>query len=178
MIVILKQAILNCHEPHRRKLLKEYQNIMVKRNYTQPNDEPEQKKFDRPSEKEHLLQVTDIFDYQSEMGQKLGLDDNTVSVKVEVVGGDEAGRTMLIRLSLDDLHKGFFFTRMFLKATGQDYKGSIAIDTDLWCGLQFYASVKHNGDYANIKEYNFDKKIEQRILPATPTTTKEEEIVW
>ncbi len=133
----------------------------MKRNYNTDENEPEQKKFDRPSEKEHLFQVTDVIDYTSEIGQKLGLDDNTVSVKVEVVGGDEEGRTMLIRLALDDKHKGFFFTRMFLKATGQDYKGKIEIDTDLWCGLQFYASVKHNGDYANIKEYNFDKKIEQ-----------------
>lgn len=153
---------------------------MVKRTANSDQNEPEQKKFDRPSEKEHLFQVTDIFDYQSEMGQKLGLDDSTVSVKVEVVGGDEAGRTMLIRLSLDDKHKGFFFTRMFLKATGQDYKGVIAIDTDLWCGLQFYSSVKHNGDYANIKEYNFDKKIVQVHKPiSNPDGVNDpKEIVW
>lgn len=138
---------------------------MVKRTYNIDQNEPEQKKFDRPTEKEHLFQVIDIFDYTSEMGQKLNLDENTVSVKVEVVGGDEAGRTILIRLTLQDTDKGFFFTRMFLKATGQDYKGVIAIDSDLWCGLQFYASVKHNGDYANIKEYNFDKKIVQVSRP-------------
>lgn len=150
----------------------------MKRSYNTSDQEPEQKKFDRPSEKEHLFQVTDIIDYTTEIGQKLGLDDQTVSVKVEVVGGDEAGRTMLIRLTLDDQHKGFFFTRMFLKAMGQDYKGKIDVDTDFWCGLQFYASVKHNGDYANIKEYNFDKKIEQikKHIPGAPI--EPEDIVW
>lgn len=133
------------------------------RDYQIEDTEPEKKKFEKPSEREHLFQVTDIFTNQDEMGNKLNLDENTVSVKVEVVGGEEEGRTMLIRLTLDEQSKAFFFTRMFLKATGQDYKGQITIDTDLWCGLQFYATVKHNGDYANIKEYNFDKKIEQPV---------------
>jgi hypothetical protein len=151
----------------------------MKRSYNTEDNEPESKKFDRPSEKEHLLQVIDIFDYTSEMGQKLNLDENTVSVKLEVVGGDEAGRTMLCRLSLSDQDKGFFFTRMFLKATGQDYKGTITIDTDLWCGLQCYATIKHNGDYANIKEYNFEKKIEQVFQVKNPGGVKSpEEILW
>lgn len=136
---------------------------MVKRSYNLPEQEPEKKEFPRPTEKEHLFQVVDIYDYTSEIGQRLNLDENTVSAKVEVVGGEEEGRTLVMRLSLDDNNKGYFFTRMFLKATGQDYKGKVNIDTDYWCGLQFYATVKHNGDYANIKEYNFDKKVEQTV---------------
>ena len=156
----------------------------MRRDYQIDDKEPEKKEFPKPSEKEHLLQVTDIFDYTSEMGQKLGLDENTVSAKLEVVGGEEEGRTMLQRLTLNDSDKGFFYTRMFLKATGQDYKGKVTIDTDLWCGLQCYATVKHNGDYANIKEYNFDKKIEQRVafkdLPNVNPggVTNPEDIAW
>lgn len=134
---------------------------MVKRNYNLPDAEPEEKKFDLPSESLHLFQVTDLFTADDEMGVKLGLDQDTVSVKLEVVGGEEAGRTLLQRLTLDQSAKGFFATRIFLKAVGLDYKGDITIDTDEWCGLQVFATVVHNGKYANIKEYNFDKKIEQ-----------------
>ena len=152
---------------------------MVKRTINADNNEPEQKEFDRPTEKEHLFQVTDIFDYTSEMGQKLALNDTTVSIKLEVVSGDEAGRTLLQRMDLDENGKGFWATRLFLKATGQDYKGSITIDTDLWCGLQLYGTVKHNGDYANIKEYNFDKKIEQPNRSMNPgNITDPKEIAW
>lgn len=152
----------------------------MKRTYNTDQNEPEKKEFPKPTEKEHLFQVTDIFDYTSSIGQRLALNDETVSVKIEVAGGDEEGRTMLIRLSLNDQDKGFFFTRMFLKATGQDYKGQITIDTDMWCGLQFYATVKHNGEYANIKEYNFDKKIEQQVFKVKNPdgVTKPEEIQW
>jgi hypothetical protein len=140
----------------------------MKRSFNLDANEPEQKKFDLPSEKEHLFTVTDIFTNQDEMGQKLRLDDDSVSVKLEVVGGDEAGRTMLHRMNLNEQSKGFFATRLFLKATGQDYKGKIDIDTDLWCGLSFYATVIHNGQYANIDKFNFDKKVEQ-IAPARRT---------
>lgn len=135
---------------------------MVKRTVNASDKEPDQKQFDLPSEKEHLLQVTDIFTSSDEMGVKLGLDENTVSVKLEVVGGDEAGRTLLQRLSLDSSWKGFFATRLFLKAIGQDYKGNeLVIDTDMWSGSQVYATIVHNGKYANIDTFNFDKKIEQ-----------------
>lgn len=156
---------------------------MVKRTYDLPEEEPEQKAFDLPSEKEHLFQVTDIFTSQDEMGQKLKLDDNTVSVKCEVVGGDEEGRTLLQRLTLDQDHKGFFATRIFLKAIGQDYKGNgLTIDTDMWVGSQFYATVVHNGKYANIHEYNFDKRIEQKNKPVVNANpggiTNPSEIAW
>lgn len=138
---------------------------MVKRSYVGlPQEEPDSSPaFDLPSEREHLFQVTDIVTYDTELGVKLKLDENTVSVKCEVVGGEEAGRTLLQRLSLDQSWKGFFATRLFLKAIGEDYKGDISIDTDMWCGLQFYATVVHNGKYANIKEYNFDKQIKQAV---------------
>lgn len=153
---------------------------MVKRSYSGlPDNEPEEQgSFDLPSEREHLFQVTDIYTADDEMGRKLKLDDNTVSVKCEVVGGDEAGRTLLQRLSLDQTWKGFFATRLFLKATGQDYKGDINIDTDMWCGLQFYATVVHNGKYANIKEYNFGKKIDQAVNAERSAVAKPEDIAW
>lgn len=150
---------------------------MVKRTYDLPEEEPEQSAFEKPSQKEHLFQVVDIFTSADEMGRKLKLDDNTVSVKCEIVGGDEEGRTLLNRLSLDENWKGFFFTRLFLKAIGQDYKGkALLIDTDLWCGCQFYATVIHNGEYANIKEYNFDKIIKQSNNPGKTTDPKD--IAW
>lgn len=137
----------------------------MKRTYTKDyTEEPEQPKFDLPSEKEHLFQVSDIFTCNDEMGQKLKLDNDTVSVKLEVCGGEEEGRTFLHRLTLDENNKGFFATRLFLKAIGMDYKGKgLTIDSDMWVGCQLYATVVHNGKYANIDQYNFDKKIEQPI---------------
>ncbi len=141
---------------------------MVNRKYQMDENEPEEKKFDVPSEREHLFQITDIFTADDEMGVKLGLDQDTVSVKLEVVGGDEAGRTLLNRCNLIQTEKGFFFTRLFLKAIGEPYKGQFDIETDRWIGRQLYATVKHNGKFANINEYNFDKKIEQ--FNAKPTS--------
>lgn len=154
---------------------------MVKRTYTKEyNEEPDQAKFDLPSEKEHLFQVTDIFTCNDEMGQKLKLDNDSVSVKLEIVGGEEAGRTLLQRLTLDENSKGFFATRLLLKALGFDYKGTgLTIDTDMWCGCQLYATVIHNDKYANINEYNFDKKIEQprKFIPGV-TVTDPKDIAW
>ena len=138
---------------------------MVNRKYNMDDNEPEEKKFDLPSQREHLLQVTDIFTPDSEMGQKLKLGENEVSAQLEVVGGDEEGRTLLNRCNLDQSEKGFFFTRLFLKAIGEPYKGQFDIETDRWIGRQVYATVKHNGKYANIDTYNFDKKIEQYKAP-------------
>lgn len=149
---------------------------MVKRTYDLPEEEPESKKFDIPSEREHLLQVTDIYTSTDEIGQKLNLNSDTVSVKLEVIGGDEEGRTMLNRCVLDENDKAFFFTKMFLKAIGEPYKGKgIEIDTDRWVGRQVYATVVHNKGFANIKEYNFDKKIEQVY---TPPVKSSEDINW
>jgi hypothetical protein len=148
---------------------------MVKRTVKGSEQEPEQMAFEMPSEKEHLFQVVDIFDFDYE-GNKFNLDPDTVIAKLEVCGGDEEGRTMLNRLSLDDGWKGFFATRLFLKAIGEEYKGDqFAIDTDAWVGRQFYATVKHakvkDKTYANIGEYNFDKVVEQvkRTTKAEPT---------
>ena len=154
---------------------------MVKRTYSKDyNEEPDQKAFNLPSQKEHLFQVTDIFTCEDEVGQKLKLDMDTVSVKLEIVGGEEAGRTLLQRLTLDENHKGFFATRLFLKVLGFDYKGTgLTIDTDLWVGNQLYATVVHNSKYANIDQYNFDKKIEQPVKSINPGgVTSPENIAW
>lgn len=129
----------------------------MKRTVNMGNEEPSQKSFPKPSEGEHLFQVVDVFDSTNAPG-KMVLDDNTVSVKLEVAIGDEIGRTMLHRLNLDPFWKGFFATRLFLKAIGEPYKGDgIEIDTDRWIGRQLFAVVVHNGDYVNISEYNFEK---------------------
>lgn len=152
----------------------------MKRTVNATDTEPEQKKFDLPSEREHLFQVVDIFDMDSEIGKKLGLDEDTVSVKCEIIGGDEEGRSLLQRLSLDESWKGFFATRMFLKVIGEAYKGeAIEIDTDRWVGRQFYARVVHNKGFANVGEYNFDKKIEQQHVSPVGSDVKDpNDIEW
>ena len=132
------------------------------------NDEPENVKFELPSEKEHFLCVCDVFTSEDEMGQKLGLDENTISVKCEVGVGDELGRTLLHRLTLDPSNRGFFATRLFLKAINLEYKGSIEINTDDFQNRRFYAKIIHNQGangktYANIEFFNFDKPLDQPI---------------
>lgn len=153
---------------------------MVKRTYSKEyNEEPEEAKFDLPSEREHLLQITDIITVEDELGQKLKLDMDTVSVKLEVIGGEEAGRTLLQRLTLDETNKGFFATRLFLKAIGMDYKGKgLVIDTDMWVANQLYAIVVHNGKYANIDTYNFDKKIQQPKSTVGMTPDQIDKMNW
>ena len=135
-------------------------------------EEPEQATFELPSEKEHLFQVIDVLDTD---------DPDIFLVKSEVVGGEEEGRSMLTRLSLDDSFKGFFATRLFLKAIGEEYKGdSFPIDTENWPGRQYYADIVHNKSkdgtktYANIKEYNFEKRVEQFDSPKPQS----EEVAW
>lgn len=147
-------------------------------------DEPEQSDFEKPSEKEHLFQVADIFDQQNHP-EKMQIDDpNTVLVKAEVVGGDEKGRSILIQCTLDDSVPKFYYTRMFLKAISCQYKGdSFPIDSDEWQARQFYATVEHNKGkndktYANIKEYNFDKMVEQVDNKPSSTPSTEEEVAW
>jgi len=131
---------------------------MVKRNYDFPDSEPDQKIFKLPSPGEHLFQVVDFIEQD---------DSDIVLVKCEIVGGKEEGRSLLHRLSLDQEWKGFFATRIFLKAIGELYKGKeIEIDTDRWIGRQFYATVIYNGKYANIDDFNFDKPVEQFKAPA------------
>lgn len=132
------------------------------------NEEPEQKTFKIPSEGEHLFQVVDLFTIDDATGVKMSLDENTVCAKCEVCGGEEEGRSILIRASLDITWKGFFATRLFLKALGEPYKGDkVDIDTDNWIGRQFYATIIHNGQYANIESYSEDKN------PIKP-----EEVAW
>lgn len=128
---------------------------MVRKTVSAPNNEPDETNSFanlRPSEGEHLFQVVDIF--QDRSG-----DPDIIIVKCEVAEGEELGRTLLNRLNLDDSHRGFFATRLFLKAIKEEYKGNdFEIDTDNWAGKLFYASVVHNGKYANIDKYNFEKE--------------------
>ncbi len=155
---------------------------MKPRKISVPNTEPEQATFDIPSAKEHLFQVVDVFDSDFE-GNKFNLDNDTVIAKCEVVGGVEEGRSLLQRLNLNPEWKGFFATRLFLKSIGEEYKGEFEIDVTNWIGKQFYATVVHNKSkdgskvYANIKEYNFDKIIEQVHIPKA-TTVASTEIAW
>lgn len=157
---------------------------MVKRTYDLPEDEPNTKEFKIPSEKEHLFQVVDVFTFDSEFGEKLKLNIDTVAVQCEVVGGEEEGLSLINRCSLDNNFKGFFATRLFLKAIGEQYKGNaLEIDTDRWVGRQFYATVVHNKGkndkiYANISNYNLDKIVEQLAIPSTDKVKKSEEIAW
>ena len=142
---------------------------MVIRTVNAPQEEPgEMKVFERPSEKEHLFFVTDVL-------ETIDPDPNIIHVKLEVNGGDEEGRTILNRINLDENWKGFFATQLFLKAIGEPYKGdNITIDTDKWIAKQFYATVVHNGKYANIGVYNFDKSVEKKEdKPAHP-----DDIAW
>lgn len=131
---------------------------MVKRTAKGDDKEPGQGSFDLPSaNKEHLFQVVDVLD-------DFNGDPDIFFAKCEVVGGDEEGRSLLHRCTLDDSQKQFFFTRMFLKAVGEPYKGEmIPIDTERWVGRQFYAIVSHSkdGKYANINEFMFEKQVEQ-----------------
>jgi len=147
---------------------------MVTRTTTKTYDsEPEQKKFELPSEKEHLFQVVDILFLDS--------DPDIVHAKIEVCGGEEEGRTILNRLRMNEDWKGFFATRLFLKAIGEEYKGKgFTINTDNWIGKQFYATVIHSKDekYANIDEYNYEKVIEQPTVSTSKPEIKEEDIAW
>lgn len=152
---------------------------MVTRTASSTKDEPDQKSFDLPSEKEHLFQCTDVYDMSNKPQNFDITDPDIVFAKLEVVGTEEEGRSLLNRLSLDDKWKGFFATRLFLKAISEEYKGdNFPIDTDNWVGKQFYATVVHKDKYANIKEYNFEKMIEQGVSKATPQPKSDEEIAW
>jgi len=140
---------------------------MIKKKATASDEEPEQKSFQVPSEGEHFFQVTDVV-------EDIDSDPDIIHVKCEVIEGESAERTLLNRLSLDDDYKGFFATRLFLKAIGEPYKGNeFPIDTDAWIGRRFHAEVVHNGKYANIKEYNFDKTIQQNS-PSVDNKSQEE----
>jgi len=154
---------------------------MVKRSFNTDDQEPEASNFKIPSEKEHLFVVTDVQPAVTPSGH----NDNIQVVHLEIVGGDEEGLTLLNRCNLNQEEKAFYFSRLFLKAIGEPYKGAFEIDTDAWIGRQFYATVKHTKSkdgtktYANINEYNFDKKITQTTPNLNPGGAKDaKDIQW
>jgi len=153
----------------------------MKRSFQTEDKEPTESNFKIPSVKEHLFQVTDV----NPLVEAGGENPDIQIVKLEVVGGDEEGLTLLNRVNLDPTWRGFYFTILFLKAIGEPYKGQFETDTDRWCGRQFYATVKHSPSkdgtktYANIDTYNFDKKVEQVFQAKNPDGVKSpEEILW
>lgn len=154
---------------------------MVKRSGTAPDTEPEAGSFEIPSEKEHLFQVVDVYDNTYE-SNKFNLDADTVIARCEVVGGDEEGRSLLNRCNIDFNGKGFWATRLFLKAIAEPCRGDFSIDTENWIGKQFYATVAHEPHkgktYANINEFNFEKMVEQ--VDTKPDTAKDvdKDIAW
>lgn len=154
----------------------------MKRTYNTDESEPTESNFKIPSVKEHLFQVTDV----NPKALPSGHDEDIQIVKLEVIGGDEEGLTMITRVNLNPEDKAFYFSRLFLKAIGEAYKGIFDVETDRWIGRQFYATVKHtqyNGKtYANIDQYNFDKIIKQinsGYSTSNPGGVKSpEEIIW
>lgn len=154
----------------------------MKRRIVAPETEVEKMSFDVPSEREHLFTVSDVFTCEDETGAKLRLDPDTVCVKCEVTNGDEEGRTLLKRITIDPDNKAFFATRLFLKVVGLPYKGEIEIDTDDFQSRQFFATVVHNEGnngkkYANIDQYNFDKLIENDNV-SSHKKEPVEEVAW
>ncbi len=158
----------------------------MKRNYNTDDTEPESN-FKLPPEAEYLFQVTDVTSLLLPDGTE---DANIQRATLEIIGGEFEGTTILNRCNLDQEEKAFYFTRLFLKAMGEPYKGQFDTDTDRWIGRQFYATIKHTKSkdgtktYANINEYNFDKKVEQQYKPPVgeiknPNGVKTpEEIQW
>jgi hypothetical protein len=134
---------------------------MVTRTATK-NEEPAN--YAKPSEgTTHLFQIVDCWDIDNQH-PKIALDENTVLVKLEVKGGEEEGRTMLHRVSLDDKWTGFFRTQIFLKCIGEPYKGEdFPIMSENWHGREFYATVEHTTSektgktYPNILDFDEDK---------------------
>ncbi len=146
---------------------------MVRKTATAEN-EPEESNYEHPSEGEHLFQVVDIL-------ENISTDPDIVHAKLEVVGGGEEGRSILNRCCLDDSSKAFYFTRMFLKVLGCEYKGTdFPIDSDEWIGRQAYGRVEHDGKYANVVEWNFDKIVEKAVSELQKDTghKEPEEVAW
>lgn len=152
----------------------------MKRAYNTEDKEPIESNFRIPSEKEHLFQVVDI----NPVNTPSGFNEDIQVVKLEIVGGDEEGLSILNRVNLISEDRSFYFTTLFLKAIGEPYKGQFEIETHNWLGRQFYATVKHTKSkdgsktYANIDKYNFDKKIEQSYKPVGQKEKTSEEIIW
>lgn len=155
-------------------------NEIMKRTFNTDENEPEAQNFKIPSEREHLFQITDVQPAKTNSGH----DDNIQVAHLEIIGGDEEGLTLLNRCNLNQDEKAFYFTRLFLKAICEPYKGQFEIETDNWIGRQFYATVKHTKSkdgtktYANIAEYNFDKKITQQSNINPGSIKSPEDIAW
>jgi hypothetical protein len=154
----------------------------MRRNYSIDDTEQTESQFKIPSEKEHCLTVTEVNPLKTPDGTE---DDNIQIVKLEIVGGDEEGLTMINRVNLDQSQKSFYFARLFLKAIGEPYKGEFFVETDRWIGRTFYARVQHTESkgktYANISEYNFTKVVEQYKPPINNNpngVTDPSEIQW
>lgn len=143
----------------------------MKKNFKLDEQEPDQVRFKLPSIGEHAFQVVEANDDKNL--------SNLVVVKLEVINSEEAGRSIQMRINLDENWKGFFTTRLFLKAIGEPYKGDFDVDTDMWIGKTFVASIVHNKGnngktYANIDKYNFDVKVDKIEQTANQPT----EIDW
>jgi hypothetical protein len=145
---------------------------MVKRNMNCSDEEPQNKTFELPSVGLHSFRVVDVKENEN--------DPNLVLVKLEVCDGAEMGRSILHRVNLDTEFKGFFFTRLFLKALAEPYKGSFDVDSDMWLGKTFSATIKHSlsadktKTYANLDKFEFD-------IPATvgtPFAEQPKEVAW
>lgn len=146
---------------------------MVKKAMNCSDEELKGKTFELPSEGLHSFRVVDVKDNEN--------DPNLVLVKLEVCDGAEYGRSILHRVNLDSDWKGFFFTRLFLKAIGEPYKGSFEADSDMWLGKTFSATIVHTVEkegkkrtFANIDKFEFD-------IPATvgqPSTEQPKEVEW
>lgn len=115
-------------------------------------NEPTESNFPLPKECEHLFQVIDGWEDKN--------DSDVHVAKLEIIGGEDKGKSILHRLNTNDQLKSFYYTRLFLKSISEPYKGEFDINTDNFIGKQFYATIKINGKYANIDQYNFDKKVD------------------
>ena len=150
----------------------------MKRHYSTEEKEPESD-FKLPTEGEYLFQVTDV----NPLVEPSGENENIQIAQIEIVGGEFEGTTILNRCNLKQSEKAFYFTRLFLKAIGEGYKGEFDIDPDNWVGKQFYATIKHTKSkdgtktYANINEYNFDKNVENQYKPPV-SENKTGDIAW
>ncbi len=145
----------------------------MKRTANCPDTEPDVTKFEMPSVGEHDFQVVDVIEDKN--------SPDIVMVKLEVASGAELGRSILHRVNLDDSFKGFFATRLLLKAIGEPNKGAIEIDTDNWIGRSFVASIVHNVSsgngktYANIDKFNFNSQANVATGSGDPKEVKPED---
>jgi len=154
----------------------------MRREINAPDTEPEQKSFKLPSEGvDHVFRVVEVLDEKS--------TDIVYVTKIEIAEGSERGRSLLLRVTVDPSSNVFFLGQFFLKAIKEPYKGDFAVDSDMWIGKTFVASVVHNvvtkkdadgkdvsKTYANIDQYNFDTV--EEVAPPSCEPTPEELKAW